>query len=101
TLGTLVGAHWQHQRSLHPAIPTLRIDAILGRGQEAGALGGKALGASGGGCVLLIAAPGRERDVRDAVAPLAALVDITLDDDGATWWHDADSPPLPTPNEKP
>ena len=40
-------------------------------------MGGKALGASGGGCVLLIAAPGRESDVRDAVAPLAELVDIT------------------------
>src|SRR5262249_13349475 len=55
-LGRLVGEQWTHQRSLHPAIPTERIDQLLAAGMAAGAIGGKALGASGGGCVLLIAA---------------------------------------------
>lgn len=53
TLGRLVGEHWTHQRALHPAITTPRIDEIMGRATRAGALGGKALGASGGGCVVL------------------------------------------------
>ena len=54
-LGELVWEHWQHQRSLHPSIPTPLIDSILERARAAGARGGKALGASGGGCVLVIA----------------------------------------------
>jgi D-glycero-alpha-D-manno-heptose-7-phosphate kinase len=81
-LGTLVGEHWSHQRALHPAIPTPLIDAILAAAARSGALGGKALGASGGGCVLLIApADGVER-VRAAVASLAAPLPVRLDERG-------------------
>ncbi len=47
--------HWEHQRALHPAIPTPLIDEIVKRAAGAGALGSKAMGASGGGCVLVIA----------------------------------------------
>ncbi|MDQ3950169.1 MAG: GHMP kinase, partial [Gemmatimonadota bacterium] len=54
-LGALVAEHWTYQRALHSAITTERIDAIMERARAAGALGGKALGASGGGCVVLIA----------------------------------------------
>jgi D-glycero-alpha-D-manno-heptose-7-phosphate kinase len=81
-LGALVGEHWVHQRALHPAIPTARIDAIVAAGAAAGALGAKALGASGGGCVLLVAADGREAAVRDAAARLGALVDWAVDLEG-------------------
>jgi D-glycero-alpha-D-manno-heptose-7-phosphate kinase len=93
-LGALVGAHWTHQRALHPAIPTARIDAIIARGTEAGALGAKALGASGGGCVLLVAGEGREQSVRDAVSPLSELVEFSLDEEGAHCWL-GDSPQSP------
>lgn len=85
-LGALIGEHWEHQRSLHAGITTPRIDEILTRGRAAGALGGKALGASGGGCVLLVAGAGREDDVRRAVEPLGELVDFALDDEGVKWW---------------
>ena len=66
TLASLVGEQWTHQRSLHPAIPTPTIDEVIARGTEAGAAGAKALGASGGGCVLLIARarPRRRRFAR-------------------------------------
>ena len=70
-LGQMVGEHWVHQRALDPAIPTPLIDAILADAGTAGALGGKALGASGGGCVLAIAGDGREDDVRRAMAARA------------------------------
>jgi D-glycero-alpha-D-manno-heptose-7-phosphate kinase len=81
-LGALVGEHWAHQRALHPAIPTPRIDAIVAAGAAAGALGAKALGASGGGCVLLVAAAGREEAVRAAAARLGDLVAWRVDDGG-------------------
>jgi D-glycero-alpha-D-manno-heptose-7-phosphate kinase len=83
-LAQLVGEQWVHQRSLHPAIPTPRIDEIIARGMAAGALGAKALGASGGGCVVVIAAADREEAVRDAIAPLGQMLQFTIDDVGAT-----------------
>jgi D-glycero-alpha-D-manno-heptose-7-phosphate kinase len=81
-LGALVGEHWAHQRALHPAIPTARIDAIVAAGARAGALGAKALGASGGGCVVLVAAEGREGEVRAAVARLGEVVEWGVDEGG-------------------
>ena len=83
-LGRLVGEQWTHQRSLHPAIPTPHIDEILEKGAAAGAIGGKALGASGGGCVLLIAQQGRAEDVRAAVASLGEILPFSIDENGAT-----------------
>lgn len=81
-LGALVGEHWEYQRSLHAAIPTPLIDTILERAAAAGASGGKALGASGGGCVLVIAPDDRVAAVRQAVGALAELIAVRVDDDG-------------------
>ena len=78
TLGRLVGEHWIHQRSLDPAIPTPLIDTILTDATRAGALGGKALGASGGGCVLAVATDGSEAAVARAMAAHAQLVPVRL-----------------------
>ena len=75
-LGALVAEHWTHQRSLHPAIPTARIDEIIARGAAAGATGAKATGASGGGCVYLLASDDTIGAVRRAVAPLGDLLDF-------------------------
>jgi D-glycero-alpha-D-manno-heptose-7-phosphate kinase len=83
-LGLLVGEHWAWQRALHPAIPTPAIDALLERARAAGALGGKALGASGGGCVLAIAPDDRVDAVRAAMAALAEPLDFAVDRAGVT-----------------
>lgn len=81
-LATLVGEQWKCQRSLHPAIPTPTIDDVIARGMEAGAGGAKALGASGGGCVLLIARRDRVDQVRQAVEPLGEILPFSIDTDG-------------------
>jgi D-glycero-alpha-D-manno-heptose-7-phosphate kinase len=81
-LARLVGEHWAHQRSLHPAIPTPRIDAIIERARNAGALGAKALGASGGGCVLVIARRDREEEVATAVSALGPLLPFSISEHG-------------------
>jgi D-glycero-alpha-D-manno-heptose-7-phosphate kinase len=99
-LGALVGEHWTHQRTLHPSISTPLIDEILGRATRAGALGGKALGASGGGCVLVVAARGLEVPVREAVQTLAEPLAFTIDQQGFAWWTDDGSPPA-TPSPHP
>jgi D-glycero-alpha-D-manno-heptose-7-phosphate kinase len=84
-LGRLVGEHWTHQRALHPSIPTPLIDEILARARLAGALGGKALGASGGGCVLVIADNEHSDFVRRTVGEMAELVPVAIDESGFTW----------------
>jgi D-glycero-alpha-D-manno-heptose-7-phosphate kinase len=81
-LGRLVGEHWTHQRALHAAITTPRIEAALDAAARAGALGGKALGASGGGCVVAIAAEGCEEAVRRAMAAVVEPLDVRIDRDG-------------------
>jgi D-glycero-alpha-D-manno-heptose-7-phosphate kinase len=81
-LGRLVGEHWVHQRALHPTITTPRIDAIAERAERAGAVGMKALGASGGGCVLAIAEDGREDELAAALAPLGQRLDFDIDWNG-------------------
>ena len=81
-LGEMVGEHWVHQRSLDEAIPTPAIDAIVAAAGRAGALGAKALGASGGGCVLVIARDGREAELRAALATLGRALDFAIDPEG-------------------
>lgn len=82
SLAAHVREHWVHQRSLHHAIPTQRIDAIIERALAAGALGAKALGASGGGCVLVIARAGLEEQVAAAVSVLGPLLPFSIAERG-------------------
>jgi D-glycero-alpha-D-manno-heptose-7-phosphate kinase len=77
-IASLVSEQWAHQRSLHSAIPTPLIDEIISKARGAGAIGAKALGASGGGCVLLIAGEGRSDDVRTVVASLGEVLPFTV-----------------------
>jgi D-glycero-alpha-D-manno-heptose-7-phosphate kinase len=83
-VGRLVGEHWQFQRALHPSIPTARIDKIIERAAKAGALGAKAMGASGGGCVLIIAPESGTDAIRSAIAPFGRMLDFGLDMNGVS-----------------
>lgn len=87
-LGAHLREHWTHQRALHPAITTPTIDAIVDAAARAGALGWKALGASGGGCVVLVAPDHGADRVRAAVAPFGEMLDVAIDDAGVTVLHD-------------
>ena len=81
-VGDMLSEHWEHQRSLHTSIPTPRIDEIVRVAKQAGARGAKAMGASGGGCVLVVATDHTVDAVRGAVAKLGTVLDFTLDDQG-------------------
>ena len=82
TLAALVDEHWAAQRALHPSITTPDIDRILDLARGAGAGGGKALGASGGGCVVVLAPAERASDVRRAVASAGTVIPFDVDHDG-------------------
>ena len=81
-LAALVQEHWQHQQSLHPGITTPRIDAIADAAIAVGATGLKALGASGGGCVIVCAPADRVEVVARAIAPFAELLAWKVDTRG-------------------
>lgn len=81
-LGALVGEHWAHQRSLHDKITTPAIEHLLACARESGAIGGKALGASGGGCVVIIAPDDRAHEVRARVSSLARVLPFAVDRTG-------------------
>ena len=82
-LAALVDEHWRFQRSLHERISTPGIERLLEVARRAGATGGKALGASGGGSVLVIAPDAAVDAVRAAVASVAVPLPFTIDTDGA------------------
>jgi len=81
-LAALVDEHWRHQRALHPGITTSRIDALESAARSAGATGLKALGASGGGCVIVFADDDDVEAVSNAVAPFAELFSWRVDERG-------------------
>lgn len=66
--GRLLHESWRLKRSLTPKVSTPQIDSIYDRALKAGALGGKLLGAGGGGFMLFFAAPERQAAVRQALA---------------------------------
>ena len=54
-------------RRLHPGTVTPRMDELFAAGVQAGAVGAKACGEGGGGCLLFLCAAGRRQAVEDAL----------------------------------
>ena len=83
--GAFVGAPEQPK---DPVTATYRIDE---RARAVGARGGKALGASGGGCVLIIASDDSVDRVKAAVTELAPdIMPIAIDEVGFTCMRISD-----------
>ncbi|HNW34017.1 MAG TPA: kinase [Candidatus Ozemobacteraceae bacterium] len=62
--GRLLNEAWQIKRSLSSQVSNQAVDDLYAAGLEAGALGGKLLGAGGGGFLLLFASPARHEAIR-------------------------------------
>lgn len=65
--GTLLDKAWQIKRSLTSKITTPLVDSLYEKARSAGALGGKLLGAGGGGFFLVFARPGDQDRVKQAL----------------------------------
>ncbi|HZP83139.1 MAG TPA: hypothetical protein VFB21_15970 [Chthonomonadaceae bacterium] len=70
----LLNQNWKHQKSLDASITNAQIESLFHTAMESGAVGGKACGAGGGGCLLFCTAPGRQSAVSDALAEAGARV---------------------------
>jgi D-glycero-alpha-D-manno-heptose-7-phosphate kinase len=62
--GRLLHENWQLKRKLSSRISSTEIDSIYEAGRAAGAIGGKILGAGGGGFLLLFARPEDQPKIR-------------------------------------
>ena len=71
--GDLLHKAWLHKRELTPGITNRTIDRIYREGREAGALGGKLLGAGGGGFVLFFVPPDSRESVRNQLSYLTEI----------------------------
>ena len=68
--GKMLHESWQLKRSLTDVISTPHIDAIYDAAREAGALGGKLLGAGGGGFMLIYADPSKHATIKERLKSL-------------------------------
>ena len=62
-LGQLLNHFWNVKRSLSGAVSNDAIDSLYSAAIEAGAWGGKLLGAGGGGCLFFLVPPERRSEV--------------------------------------
>ncbi|MEK7615693.1 MAG: kinase [Patescibacteria group bacterium] len=69
-MGALLDEGWQIKKTLSSKITDNRIDAIYARARSAGAVGGKLLGAGGGGFFLLYAPEQKHAKIRAALSDL-------------------------------
>ena len=68
--GTLLDVTWRLKRQTGKAITTNSIDLLYEKGMEAGALGGKLLGAGGGGFLIFYVRPEKKKAVMEAMKEL-------------------------------
>jgi len=80
--GKLLNESWQIRKTLTQRISNARIDEIYDAGRSAGALGGKLLGAGGGGFMLFLVPP-EHRDVLRAALKGLLCVPFSLSNRGS------------------
>jgi D-glycero-alpha-D-manno-heptose-7-phosphate kinase len=66
--GRQLHEHWVNKKSRSARISDNRIDRIYELARENGALGGKVIGAGGGGFLMVLAENGNQRRVREAIS---------------------------------
>lgn len=81
-IGTLLNQNWQYKRNLCSRVSTPEIDEIYDQAMRAGAIGGKILGAGGGGFMLLFAKPEKKAAIRERLNKLVH-VPFKYDDSGS------------------
>lgn len=80
--GELLDESWKYKKALSDQISTVEIDEIYEAAQNAGAIGGKILGAGAGGFLLLFAAPEKQEKIRKKLKNLVH-VPFKFDESGS------------------
>ena len=80
--GRLLHEGWEAKKSIESSISNTKIDEYYERGMRAGALGGKLLGAGGGGFLLFFCEPDRQNRLRQELVELKEMP-FSLDPQGS------------------
>ena len=80
--GKLLDLGWKYKRSISDLVSTPEIDHIYSEAMKAGAIGGKILGAGGGGFMLLFAKPEKQSVIRERLKGLFH-VNFNFDETGS------------------
>ena len=75
-IGTLLDESWRLKKELADCVTTSAIDEMYAAARSAGALGGKLLGAGGGGFMLIFARPQDHEKIREA---LHSLIEVSFE----------------------
>ncbi|WP_026369914.1 hypothetical protein [Kallotenue papyrolyticum] len=87
-LAPLLRDNWACQQALHPSVTNADVARLFAVAEANGALGGKACGAGGGGCLVFFCEADRERDVREALrAAGGQIIDFNIDRFGLQTWR--------------
>lgn len=85
--GELLGEEWQYKKRLDSAISTPAIDEMFEAARREGALGGKVLGAGGGGYLLLCCRFDRKHLVAKKLEEMGGeIVDFEFEREGLQTW---------------
>jgi len=85
--GALLSENWQNQKELHPSVTNPQIDALFDAVKTKGAIGGKACGAGGGGCLVFYTRPDCEHTVRRELERAGInIIDFNFDFRGLQMW---------------
>lgn len=82
-MGEMLHENWMIKRTLASGISNPFIDEVYERAMNAGALGGKLLGAGGAGFMIFYVRPEQQQKVRDALRGLREM-DFEMDNSGAS-----------------
>jgi D-glycero-alpha-D-manno-heptose-7-phosphate kinase len=86
--GRSLGEAWQIKRNLSPLISSKRLDAIYNGAIDAGALGGKLMGAGGGGFFMFFVQPQYRKQVVQRLGSLGCHISsFRFDSEGVTSWR--------------
>lgn len=80
--GRLLHESWQIKRSIHKQVSNSIVDDIYNTALKAGAVGGKLLGAGGGGFMIIFADPEHQAEVRKKLSRFM-LVPVKFSDQGS------------------
>jgi D-glycero-alpha-D-manno-heptose-7-phosphate kinase len=87
SFGKLLLENWECQKALDPSITNEYIDSLFHQVIGDGAIGGKALGAGGGGCLLFYCQSDQEHLVRKAIEEAGSqIIDFNFDAKGLQTW---------------
>jgi len=87
SFGELLSENWECQKALDSSITNEYVESLFKRVTTDDAIGGKALGAGGGGCLLFYCRSDREHVVRRKLEEAGAqIIDFNFDTKGLQTW---------------